>query len=101
MNPLAKAGKRFRAKQAVDVRGLIHWRAPLTSGFVCTVPEGIVVVVDQDAPASATAALCVPEDSELESALVPSRDRTDPKYDGYHLLVPFHDLTTLFERLDG
>ena len=99
MKRLPKAGERYRATQAVDVRALTHWRAPFTSGFTCRLPEGTVVVVRQDAPASATAALCVPEDSELESVLVPSRDRTDPKYDGYHLLVPVDDLGATFERL--
>ncbi len=97
MDTGVRKGQRYRAKGSVPVKGLTHWRAPFTGGFSGRLPSGTIVVVSHDPPGHATAAMCLPEDESTEAILVPSGDRSAPKYDGFHLVIPFDELANHFE----
>jgi hypothetical protein len=88
-DPIVRAGDRFRSVRPMPVEGLVHWRAPLTTGFSGTLPAGSVVTAVNDVPSGRHAFQATPERyAEIEALLVPSEDREDPHYDGYHLVLP-------------
>src|SRR5689334_22908656 len=82
-----RAGDRFRVVRQVQLHDLVHWRAPLTSGFDCILMPPTVLVVDGDPTSGATATYCIGEDPSLEATIVPGADRYAEKYDGYSLVV--------------
>jgi hypothetical protein len=48
-------GTRFEATEDIDTDGLVHWYAPLTSGFHCVIPKGTILVTFRDCSASSAA----------------------------------------------
>jgi hypothetical protein len=47
--PFVAKGDRLQVVDDMQANGIIHWRAPLTTGFECTLPRGTVLVVERDA----------------------------------------------------
>ena len=85
---LIKEGTRFRVVAEQEVSVLVHWMAPLTSGFRCVPAIGTVLVAIHDQVKSASAFYCRPLDyTGFEEAHVPPEDRQSPKYDGYSVAV--------------
>jgi hypothetical protein len=81
-------GTILQAIRDTEVTGLVHWRAPMTSGFEGVVPAGTLVEALQDPRPHATATYFRPlKYEELESTLIPERDRTADKYDGYTIVL--------------
>lgn len=68
--------------------GVTHSRAPVTTGFECSLPIGTVIEVVNEPPPTASAIYCRPTNyDELEASLVPEDARSDHNYDGYSLIV--------------
>jgi len=89
------AGQTWESTRALQVKALVHYRAPFTGDCDCVLPAGTAVVIHHDPRPGASVAACHPElYSELEELLIPKEDRTDEKYDGYTLTI---DLS-LFDR---
>jgi hypothetical protein len=89
------SGDRFQALRSLQVEGVVHWNAPLTTGFSGVVPAGTVVVALNDVPPDRTAFYTRPESyAKLEAVLVPERDREVPQYGGYSLVLPIHAIGT-------
>jgi len=82
-----RGGDRYRVVRRIELAGLVHWRAPLTTGFECTITPPTVLVVAGDPMPGARAADCVGEDPTLEAMIVPDADRLSEKYAGYSLVV--------------
>jgi hypothetical protein len=79
-------GTRFQVVNDVETDGLVHWRAPFTSGFHCIIPKGTILVSFGDSVSSSAVGL-VPEDyKEFEQKFIPESDRTADNYAGYSLV---------------
>lgn len=77
-------GTRFKVTRDIETAGLIHWRAPFTSGFHCVIPNGTILVTFGDCPASSAAFAVVPEDyRQFERQHIPPEDVSAEKYSGY------------------
>jgi hypothetical protein len=95
-----RQGQVWLVTSDMAVRGLTHWRAPFTDGFKCILPAGTRVQVTR-AWANTTAAACRPiEYDAMERLLVPSKDRQDPKYDGYTLVLDLEDFGRMLTPAD-
>ncbi len=94
-----RGGDRFVTTQDVPTNGLSTWRAPFTGGFETVIPEGTVLVADEQV-AGASGFGCIPERyRELEPALVPEDTRSSAKYDGYYFVFLLSDLGKTLKRL--
>jgi len=83
IEPIRK-GTRFEVAEDLDTDGLVHWRAPFTSGFHCVIPKGTILVTFHDYSPSAAAFALVPEDYKgFEKKYVPHDDIIATKYAGY------------------
>ncbi len=79
-----RKGTRFEALADIQARGLIHWKAPLTTGFRCVIPKGTVLVAFGDFAPFSLGFSRVPEDSVgFERMFVPEEHRKDDRYGGY------------------
>ena len=85
---LVTVGTRFRVVVEREMSVLVHWKAPLTSGFRCVPATGTVLVAVHDQVKGAPAFYCRPDDYiGFEESHVPPEDRESPKYDGYSVVV--------------
>jgi hypothetical protein len=85
---IIRKGKRLRVASECEVTILTHWRAPFTGGLKCVPKVGTILVVDSDQREGFPGFGCVPEDYKgFEAVYVPSEDRSNPKYDGYHIVA--------------
>lgn len=97
-HPRLAKGDRFRATRPIRARGLIQWKAPFTSGFECTIPEGTILVPEWDSVRISTGFACVPINrDELEQQLFPEEDRKSEKYAGYYFYLPYKHIGTELE----
>ena len=79
-----KKGTRFEALTDIATEGLIHWNAPMTTGFQCVIPRGTILVVLRESSSCSLGFACVPENrSGFEERFVPEADRQAEKYAGY------------------
>jgi hypothetical protein len=77
-------GTRFQALHDVATRGLIHWNAPLTTGFRCVIPDGTILVALRDSSSFSLSFGCIPENSrDFEHKFIPETDRVASGYAGY------------------
>jgi len=106
---LAK-GTVLTAASDTSLEGLVHWRAPFTSGFRAVVSRGTAIEVEESTRPGARVTYCKLVDSTLEPMLVGARDLNSPKYDGYTILLPHGrvgkiwvptDPNTAADRRDG
>lgn len=89
-HPHVSKGDKFVAAKSLPARGLVQWRAPFTSGFECVIPEGTVLVAENDSAPISTGFGCIPENQkELETQLVPEQDRMAEKYAGYYFVLSY------------
>lgn len=80
-------GTMFQALEDFYATGLIHWNAPETTEFRCTVPKGTVFIISGDFSSLAWVIRCIPRNrEEFEKAHVPKSDRDAEKYAGYSFL---------------
>jgi hypothetical protein len=75
-------GTRLAAHLDIEARGLIYYRAPVTTGFRCRIPQGAVLVVYTEPSHRSLGFVCTIADPQLEARLVPSEDRLNTKYAG-------------------
>jgi hypothetical protein len=102
MNMTVCKGDVIRCREDIKTHGLIHWRAPFTGSFACTISAGTVLVVDVDPPEGATGFYCLPRDyHDFETKHVPSPDRTSEKYDGYSFVLNLADLGRRLEVISA
>ncbi len=100
-HPHVAKGEKFIAVRPLPARGLVQWRAPLTSGFECVIPKGTVLVAEHDSAPISTGFSCVPVNhAELESQLVPKEDRTAEKYTGYYFVLPYRHIGKELQRFE-
>ena len=79
---------------------LTHWRAPFTGGGRGTLRKGDRVTVDHEPVDSmALSVYAAPVDQSVEARMVPASDRSDPKYDGYSLVLRTADLNRRFRLI--
>jgi len=79
-----KKGARFRTLADITAKGLIHWNAPLTTGFRCVIPKGTILVAQRDSSPFSLGFGCVPENrADFERKFVPETDRAASGYAGY------------------
>jgi hypothetical protein len=94
------AGERFVVLQDHPDHGLTSWFAPVTGSFDCTLPAGLVLVCVGGQVEGAAGFPCKPEEYDtMERVLVPRRDREDPKYGGYWLVLLEAEIGTWFDRV--
>ena len=88
-----KKGDRFTVINDIKVNGLTVWGAPYTGGFECTLPKGTVLVAPDKQVKGAKGFSVVPENyKEMESILVPKKDRENQKYGGYYFVFLNSDI---------
>lgn len=77
-------GTRFEVLEDIETNGLVHWAAPVTSGFHCVIPKGTILKTFHDYPSVPVGVSLIPEDyKEFEEKHVPAEDRNEYKYAGY------------------
>jgi len=95
-------GDRLVARSQVEVKGLVHWRAPMTSDLSGTVPAGTVVEVKHEPGPSASVVYCWPIDYDaVAELLIPSDERDSLKYDGYGLVIHLAEIGGAWSLLDS
>ena len=100
VNANVREGQLLESTDDVEVSGLVHWRAPFTSGFKGRLPKRVVVSVSRVPPAGATLVACHPRDYEAVQRLVIDEDDwKSAKYNGYTLLIPIVDVGTLWRQI--
>ena len=100
-------GDRFETTVELVVPALVHWSAPVTSGFDARLPRGVAVVAVEDAQEDwrrYPGLPAVPEDYyEWERRLVPAADLAlrgeYHGYDGFHLSFSVEDIGTRLRKL--
>src|SRR5205085_380476 len=95
-----RAGDRFVTTHGVATSGLTSWLTPFTGSFETVIPAGTVLLTDHDAVSSAPGFSLVPERyAEIEVALVPEEDRSNPKYGGYYFVFLDSDIGESLRQL--
>ena len=85
-----RKGDRYEVREGFIGHVLTMWKAPFTGGHEKAIPSGLRFVIALDPPASASAVVADTDPpSKWEPTLVEEHDRTDPKYNGYYLSIPF------------
>jgi hypothetical protein len=74
-------GMKFRSLRELQVRGMIAYGAPHSSGFDATLPAGEVLVCSQQ-PGPQGMWLVPERYQHFEQVFVPERDRPNPEYGG-------------------
>ena len=93
-----RKGDKIRCREAVSTHGLIHYKAPFTGGFECTIPAGTILLVDLDPLEGATGFCCLPLDYDaFELKHVPVRERRSKDYAGYSFVLHLADLGGVLE----
>jgi len=99
---LVKEGTRFRVVTERELSVLVHWKAPLTSGFRCVPAIGTILVATHDQVVGATAFYCRPHDyRRFELVYVPPEDRESATYDGYSVVAEASELGRSLELIRG
>ncbi|HKB54681.1 MAG TPA: hypothetical protein VKD22_11825 [Ramlibacter sp.] len=89
--PNVRKGDTFIVTRDLPTQGLVHWQAPLTTGFACVLPAGTVLVVYSTPTPGSTFLSCTPVESAeaaIESRVVPEKDRNADGYAGYSFVLP-------------
>jgi hypothetical protein len=94
------AGTLLEARRDAAVAGIVHWDAPLSTGFDSSVVAGTRIRVIEPAVPGATAIGCDAVDPALETMLVAKSDREADKYSGYHLVIPIAEIGEVWRVLD-
>jgi hypothetical protein len=90
--------ERYRAREAVNVLGMVQFAAPYTGSFRAVIAAGEIVRIASEPRASSTGVYVLPDDEMgREAALVPADDREDPLYRGYVLSLSIADLIRYFD----
>jgi hypothetical protein len=95
-----KKGDQYQVTERFTGHVLTMWKAPFTRGYEKVIPAGLKFVIVFDPPASGSAVAADAEPiPEWEDFLVAADDRTDPKYNGYYLSIPFEHVEKHCVRL--
>lgn len=94
------AGMLLEARRDTPVAGIVHWGAPLSTGFESSAATGTRLRVIEPALPGATAVGCDPVDPALETRLVAKADREADKYAGFHVVIPLAELGDVWRVLD-
>lgn len=98
-HPHVQKGDKFITVKELPARCIVHWRAPVTSGFECVIPAGTILMAEHESAPISTAFDCAPVNAaELESALVPEQDLTAEKYAGYSFVLPYTHIGKELQR---
>jgi hypothetical protein len=88
-------GERFMVLRDFITTVLTHWRAPMTGGLSCKLPQGTILVVASDSPAGRAAFTCVPEDRDaFVLQLIPDDVRQDAKFAGISIIIEKEEIGT-------
>jgi hypothetical protein len=80
---------------------LIHWRAPLTTDVQVRIPEGTLLVVDNDPSPAAEGFYARPvEYEQFERELIPEGEWRTEGYDGYSIVIGDDEVGDWVELLD-
>ena len=98
--------ERFEVAMPMAVGAMVHWRAPLTTGFEAHLPPGMIVVAGDWVAADSDCFPARPEEySAWERLLVPAADlalRDEYRgYDGFTLVLPKAAIGKSLRRLTG
>ena len=97
-----KRGQVYHAMQDVPMIGLVILNAAGSGGFHCILPKGTKIVIDSDPFFLSKGTYVLPLNyKELESKIVPSKEREFSKYKGYVLSLNFKDLSSVVKDQDG
>jgi len=92
-HPKIQKGTKFIVIKDMKASGLTHWRAPMTDGFKCIIPQDTVLIADFDSQRISRGFGVIPEKyEELETQLVPEEQRTSAKYNGYSFVLKYADI---------
>ncbi len=92
-HPKIQKGTKFIVINDMKASGLTHWRAPMTDGFKCIIPQGTVLIADFDSQRISRGFGVIPENyDELETQFVPEEQRTSAKYNGYSFVLKYTDI---------
>ncbi|HEX8723807.1 MAG TPA: hypothetical protein VF737_00300 [Gemmatimonadaceae bacterium] len=94
-----REGEAFVVLRDLPIQGLVHWAAPFTSGFGCTIPKGTVLVAFSDSPPGSATFACIATEPAFEALVVPEKDRTAEGYAGYSFVMPCRLLGTSIRKL--
>ena len=96
-------GEEYEAANDIEVEYVVHFQAPSRSGGKAELSGGTrirVSVAPEDA--EPTGVYAVPlDDGRLEAAVVPSAERTSPKYGGFRVFIPVGELNTQFKLVEA
>jgi hypothetical protein len=96
-----KKGERFLAVSDIETIGGVHFHAPITGGFKCTIPKGTVLIAYDESTPEAGGFGCLPEnEKQFEESFVPREDRDNPKYAGYSLVIGFDEIGKKIRRIE-
>jgi len=92
-HPEVKKGDKFLVTQDMPSGIVTHYRGPYTGGFKCVVPQGLILVANHDSDRISCGFSCVPEnEKEFEEKFVPAEQKSDEKYAGVSLAIPYKEL---------
>ncbi|MDQ3820175.1 MAG: hypothetical protein M3362_21195 [Acidobacteriota bacterium] len=96
-----KEGERFLLLLDIETIGGVHFKAPTTGGFKCTIPRGTVLIAwDKSRPETGSFS-CLPEnEKEFEESFVPIEDRNNQKYAGYSLVMGCNEIGKRIKRIE-
>jgi len=82
------AGQKFRTDTEIDTLCLTSYLAPYTGGCEVTLPVGFEFEIMHDPVEGAPGVGCLALDYDrYEKLLVPTHERADGKYSGYHIVM--------------
>jgi len=96
-----EAGTLLEARADTPAAGIVHWEAPLSTGFDGVVTAGTRLRVIESLLPGATAIGCLPLAPNLEAVIVPLSDRRAEKYAGFHLVIPLTEIGERWRVLDS
>ena len=83
-----RKGTRFLVLHDFELTALVSWRAPMTSGLRCTIPNGAILVAFGDSLPILGGVTCIPENPDaFQRDHVPEEIRTDPRFAGISFVV--------------
>jgi len=99
-HPDITKGDRFIVLRDIELNGLLHYRAPYTGGFRCTIPKDTVLIATADSQRISMGFGCIPEgEREFAKQHVPEEDRNQPNYAGYSFVLRYGDIGRKIEKV--
>lgn len=99
-HPQVKKGDKFLVSEDIGATGLIHYKAPFTDGFKCTIPKGTILVAFSDSERISLGFGCIPENKEkFERKHIPENQRNDDRYTGYSFVFTYKEIGKRLKKL--